>query len=115
MAAHGETPRFRVLACPAPDGGAAVIVLVVAGALGGPDCSLADRVDELLTGGVAQLVVDVTRVDRADVGTVAALARLQVRMRDRGASIRLRGASSNLRAVLELLGLDRAIPLEDDD
>jgi ABC-type transporter Mla MlaB component len=76
---------------------------------------LADRVEELVAGGAVELVVDVARVEGANVGTVAALARLQVRMRNRGASIRLRGASTDLRAVLELLGLGHALPLVDDD
>jgi len=104
-------PAFRVLACPA-GGGDGVLVLVVAGALGGADGALADRVEALLAAG-AHVVVDVTRIDRADVGAVAALARLQLRMRARGGSIRLRGASTELRTVLVLLGLDRALPADD--
>jgi ABC-type transporter Mla MlaB component len=114
VTADGESSRFRVLACPATGGVGSAVVLVVAGALAGPDCSLADRVAELVASGVDDVVVDVARVDGADVGTVAALARLQVRMRGRGASIRLRGVSRELRAVLELLGLDDALPVDGD-
>jgi ABC-type transporter Mla MlaB component len=114
VAADGESSTFRVLACPATGGSGVTVVLVVAGALAGPDCSLADHVAELLAGGVDDVVVDVARVEGADVGTVAALARLQVRMRGRGASMRLRGVSSELRAVLVLMGLDGALRVEGD-
>jgi ABC-type transporter Mla MlaB component len=114
VAAHGEASRFRVLACPATGGAGPAVVLVVAGTLAGPDCSLADRVAELLAVGVDDVVVDVARVEGADLGTVAALARLQVRMRGRGASMRLRGVSSELRAVLMMMGLDGALRLEGD-
>lgn len=111
-----ESPSFRVLGCPAGEPGAPVVVLVVAGDFRGPDCALADRVEALVTSGAAvHLVVDVARIGRADVGTVAALARLQVRMRGRGGSVRLRGASADLRAVLALLGLDAALPTDGDE
>jgi ABC-type transporter Mla MlaB component len=91
-----------------------VHVLVVSGTLTGPDDALATRVEQLLAGRCHDVVVDVSRVVRADVATVAALARLQVWLRGQGASMRLRGASRELRAVLELLGLDRALPLDQD-
>jgi anti-anti-sigma regulatory factor len=102
--------RFRVLACGAWAAGAA-IVLIVDGVLGEPDGELADRVESLVASGT-HVVVDVTRVDGADVATVAALARLQLRRRASGGSICLRGPSPGLRAVLTLLGFDDVLPLE---
>ena len=110
MTDGGGPPGFRVLACQASRTGTAV-VLVVAGALGQPDCALADRVEVVLAAG-AHVVVDVTRLERADVAAVAALARLQLRMRAGGGSICLRGSTSGLRVVVELLGFGDILPDE---
>lgn len=111
MTDRREAAGFRVLACPERHTHAAIVVLV-AGTLGGPECALADRVESVLARGHLDVVVDVGRLDCPDVATAAALARLQLRMRARGGSIRLRGASPDFVEVLHLLGLDVALPTD---
>jgi len=56
----------------------------------------------------------VGRVDarRADLALVAALVRLQLIARRDGARVRLRNASDELRALLELVGLADVLGLE---
>jgi len=52
----------------------------------------------------------VAALGRADVRVVEALALLQLAARRRGVTIVLRGAGSDLRRLLTLLGLEDALP-----
>jgi hypothetical protein len=54
---------------------------------------------------------DVAALPRADLGTIDALARLQVAARRQGATLELRNASSELRELLDLVGLCGALGL----
>ena len=66
---------------------------------------LCDRVCALLTESGAEIVLcDVCDV-RPDAVTVDALARLQLAARRTGCTVRLRGASSELCALVEFMGL----------
>jgi len=56
------------------------------------------------------LVCDVSRVREPDLGTIAALARLQASGRALGWSVRLRYASPRLQELLDLCGLDEVLP-----
>ena len=67
---------------------------------------LCARVQELLDGGEADIVVcDVAGVTDPDCATVDALARMQLTTRRLGGELRLRGASDQLHEVLALAGL----------
>ena len=57
-------------------------------------------------------VVERVVAQRTDLALVDALARLQLAARRSGTAIHLRGASPELRALLELVGLAGALPLE---
>lgn len=48
----------------------------------------------------------------ADAATVQALARLQLAARRRGGQIVLRGASVELRRLIDFMGLAQALPIE---
>jgi STAS domain len=48
----------------------------------------------------------------ADLALVEALARLQLSARRRGERVRLRNVSDELRALLELVGLDQVLAVE---
>ena len=88
----------------------------VAFAIGGPiqrsDLQgLADRVCAFLTANPADVAFcDVTGFDEVDAVTVDALARLQRGARLNGCQIRLRGASDQLRALIEFMGLQDVLP-----
>jgi anti-anti-sigma regulatory factor len=51
------------------------------------------------------LVVDVTGLPAGSAGTIGALARLRLAARRTGHTVRLRGATAELRELLELAGL----------
>jgi anti-anti-sigma regulatory factor len=51
------------------------------------------------------LVVDVTGLPADSAGTIGALARLRLAARRTGNTVRLRGATAELRELLELAGL----------
>jgi ABC-type transporter Mla MlaB component len=71
---------------------------------------LCRRVCELLERSGAELAVcDVRSVD-ADAVTVDALARLQLAARRHGCQVRLRHASTELRALLAFMGLRDVLP-----
>ncbi len=55
---------------------------------------------------------DVSRIDVPDVGTVDALARLQLAAHRGGGRVRLYGTTAELRALLELTGLCGPLGLE---
>lgn len=55
--------------------------------------------------GVSVLVCDVERLVRPDLGTVDALARLQLLARRLDRPLAFRGASDDLRELIELVGL----------
>jgi ABC-type transporter Mla MlaB component len=70
---------------------------------------LCERVCELLTGNPGSLVdCDVSRVE-PDAVCVDALARLQLGAIRAGCTIRLRGASPQLRELVALLGLESVL------
>jgi ABC-type transporter Mla MlaB component len=73
---------------------------------------LCERVRVLLEGTDAELVLcDVDALSDPDLGTVDALARLQLTARRLGRRIRLRGACDELQDLLALSGLNDIVPL----
>jgi ABC-type transporter Mla MlaB component len=62
--------------------------------------------------GPTTIVCDVSTLVAADVGTVAALARLQLVARQVGLEIRLSRASTQLEELLAFTGLAEVLPLE---
>ena len=58
------------------------------------------------------IVCDVRAISEPDVGTVDALARLQLTVQRLGGSIEFRGASRDLRELVELAGLREVLLLE---
>ncbi|SFE87791.1 STAS domain-containing protein [Actinacidiphila alni] len=56
-------------------------------------------------GPMEPLVVDVTDLPANSAGTIGALARLRLAARRTGHRVRLRGATAELRELLELAGL----------
>ena len=63
-----------------------------------------------VAGGSGIVICDVGAVSHADVGTVDALARVQLVARRHGCQVRLRRASSELRELLGLVGLREILP-----
>ena len=57
---------------------------------------------------------DVSGLDRADLGTVGALARVALRLRREGTELRLRGASMELRNLIALAGLAGILACHDE-
>jgi ABC-type transporter Mla MlaB component len=70
---------------------------------------LSDRVCAILRGSSGVVDCDVRGV-QADAVTVDALARLQLGAQRSGCRVRLRGASSDLLALVELMGLSEVLP-----
>ena len=71
---------------------------------------LCDRVCALLSAAAADVALcDVSTV-QPDVGTVDALARLQLAARRTGCQVRLRNASPELRGLLVFMGLRDVLP-----
>jgi hypothetical protein len=62
-------------------------------------------------GRLGLVVCDVRAIVHPDVGTVDALARLQLAARRRGGEVRLRNASTRLRELLALIGLVEVLSL----
>jgi ABC-type transporter Mla MlaB component len=58
------------------------------------------------------IVCDVSTLDAPDVGTIAALARLQLVARQVGLELRLSRASTQLEELLAFTGLAEVLPLE---
>ena len=71
---------------------------------------LCERVCALLEENDAPLILCDVRDVAPDAVTVDALARLQLAAQRRGCKIRLRGASSELLELVELMGLDDVLP-----
>lgn len=61
----------------------------------------------------AIVLCDAAGLGPPDIGTVAALARLALGLRRLGCSLEIRHASPELRDLLVLAGLDRALPCSD--
>jgi hypothetical protein len=57
------------------------------------------------------LICDVGGVISPDLATIEALCRFRLAIADRGYAVQLRDASSGLRELLGLCGLDGALPL----
>jgi hypothetical protein len=72
--------------------------------------ALCERVRSLLERD-RSIVCDVTALAEPDLGTVDALARLQLTVKRLGGSIELRGATSRLEELLALAGLEGVLPL----
>lgn len=73
---------------------------------------LCERVRFLLeANGIARVVCDVSAVEDPDVGTVDALARVQLSARRLGGTVQLRGAGAELRDLIELAGLTEVLAL----
>ena len=81
--------------------------MVIAGAIARGDAPLlCARLARLLEGAdVGMLECDVHDVDPADSAAVHGLARMQLTALRRGGRIRLCGCSSELRSLIELIGL----------
>jgi ABC-type transporter Mla MlaB component len=90
--------------------------LVVGGRIGGADgLALCERLRALLDKEHAGLLeCDVRGLVAADLGTVDALARLQLTARRLGSSVRLRNAPAELRELLALAGLGEVVPCSGD-
>jgi ABC-type transporter Mla MlaB component len=71
---------------------------------------LCERVCELLSASPARIVLCDVRGVGPDAVTVDALARLQLGAKRHGCRVRLRGASSELVALVALLGLSDVLP-----
>ncbi len=87
-------------------------VLVVDGSITGADApGLCERVRVLLGESGAEVVVcDLGALVDPDVGTVDALARMQLTARRLRRQVRLRHASSELQELLALVGLAEVVP-----
>lgn len=86
--------------------------IVVGRATGRPDAaSLCDELLSALDGRRVDLVVcDVRGLREPDLGTVDALARMQLTAQRLGCRVRLDGATSTLRELLALVGLREVVP-----
>ena len=106
-----STPRSGLWPPPGPH----TVVVVVDGALSRRDiaglCAGARRL--LATGKVDLITYDVAAVVEPDVLAIEALARLQLTARRMAGSIRVRHASSELRDLLDMVGLRCVVPLCD--
>lgn len=69
------------------------------------------RIGELLGAGDELMICDVSTVLNPDLGTLDALARLQLHARRHGGRIELDGVSPALLRLLHLTGLSRVLPL----
>ncbi len=82
------------------------IVFTIHGPIARADLDgLGDRVCALLSKAAASVVYCDVRDVEPDAVTVDALARLQLGAHRQGCEVRLRGTSSALRALVELMGL----------
>ncbi|HYP23977.1 MAG TPA: STAS domain-containing protein [Actinomycetota bacterium] len=89
------------------------VVLVINASITPRDLpELCELVRALLAGAGSTVVCDVRALDRPDLCTVDALARLQLAVKRLGGSIRLCGATPQLQRLLELTGLGAALGLE---
>ena len=70
---------------------------------------LCERVRALLGGGEGRIVCDVGALADPDLGTVEALARLQLTVKRLGGALRLRGTSAQLEELLTLTGLEEVL------
>jgi ABC-type transporter Mla MlaB component len=105
-----EEARGRGLQ-PAPDPDE--IVMVIDGPTACTDVGgLCESIrQQALRSGAEVVLCDVGALVDPDLGTVDALARLQLTARRLGCRIRLRGACGELRELLALSGLDDVVPL----
>src|SRR5688572_23854562 len=95
-----------------PESAPSTVHLVVGGAKGGSNAaSLCDDLANALGGRPVQLVVcDVRALRQPDLGTVDALARVQLAAQRLGCRVRLDGATKSLRELLALVGLREVVP-----
>lgn len=103
-----DPPQIAVRASP----GSGAIVLALSGTVTPEDLpDLVSHVRGLLeTSAVERIVCDVEALADPDLATVDALARLQLAARRRGRRVTLVGASTRLGELLDICGLDEAIP-----
>jgi ABC-type transporter Mla MlaB component len=98
------------------DGVAGTIVLALSGVVARQEiAAMCERLRSRLAAGDAAsgvVICDVGRLTRTDVVAVEALARLQLTARRLGCHIQLRHATTELRALITLMGLARVLPLE---
>lgn len=97
-----------------PESAPSIIHLVVGGAEGRCDAaSLCDDLVRALNGRRVELVVcDVGALREPDLGSVDALARVQLTAQRLGCRVRLDGATQGLRELLALVGLREVVPCE---
>lgn len=92
-----------------------VVAVVLTGdidAAGAPE--LRQRLDELLTGGEHNFVIDLSGVPFMDSSGLATLVQLFKRVRIGSGDVRLCGLQPKVRRVLELIRLDRVFDVFDD-
>ena len=88
-----------------------VLVIVEENPDGLDVAALCGRIARMLAGGPVEVVVcDVGALAHPDVGTIDALARLQLTSRRLGCRVRLLHASVELRELLDLTGLAGVLP-----
>ena len=99
-----------------PPQGPRTVVLMLDGPLTASTvASLCARLQAVLrVADVGLVTCDVGGVTAPDAGVVDAVARLQLTARQLGGSIRLRHASTDLRDLLDLVGLRGAVPCVPD-
>jgi ABC-type transporter Mla MlaB component len=87
------------------------IAFAIAGPIARADLpGLCERVRALLEGSGAAIALCDVRGVEADAVTVDALGRLQLAAGRHGCQVRLRGASDDLRALLDFMGLTDVLP-----
>jgi len=93
-----------------------VVVVELRGSIAGAAIpSLCERVRALLSACDRDVVIcDVAGLAEPDAATVDALARLQLTAKRLGHALRLRGASSELRDLIDLAGLGAVLPVVAD-
>jgi ABC-type transporter Mla MlaB component len=91
------------------------IVFAIAGPVDRADLvDLCTHMGRLLERSAADLVICDVRAAEPDAVTVDALGRVQLAARRAGCRLRLRSASRELRGLVALMGLDDALPAEED-
>ncbi len=71
------------------------------------------KVEQIVSGGVKQLIVDCTLLDAVSSAGVSAIMFLHRRMQQRGGDVKLAGVKGLVRDVLRVMRLDRVLAIYD--